>query len=343
MSLISALPSRTAIIGGGLIGSGWAARILMHGGNASIFDPGPEAPRRFRAVLDNAEWAMARLFPEGVPARGAAEFSTSIEVALDGAELVIESVPERIDLKREIHREIENWASESALVTSSTSGIRPSVIQEALKRPERFLVAHPFNPVYLLPLVELCGSEQTSDEAIKRASDIYRALGMQPLVLRQEIDGFLADRLMEALWREALWLVHDGLATTEEVDDAIRYGAGLRWAMMGTFQTFWLAGGEGGIRAMLEQFGPCLQMPWSRLTDVPELSHEFVERIAVQCEEQARGMAPRELERIRDEGLVRILLDLEKIGWAGGQALSGHRKTISDMRQVLQGESRGET
>ena len=325
-----ALPRRTAIVGGGLIGAGWAARFLVHGADVRIFDPNPEAPRRFRDILSNAERAMAQLLPDGLPRKGTAKFADSLEEALDGASLVIESVPERIGLKRDVHRAIERWAPSDALVSSSTSGIRPSSLQEGLKRPERLFVAHPFNPVYLLPLVELCGGIRTSAHSIESAAAIFRAIGMQPLLVRNEIDGFLANRLMEALWREALWLVHDGAATTEEVDDAIRFGAGLRWAMMGTFQTFWLAGGEGGIRSMLEQFGPCLQWPWSRLTDVPDLSGEFVDRLATQCETQAHGMEPHEVERIRDAGLVRILQGLEEIGWAAGRTLSEHRRLLRD-------------
>ena len=327
------LPQRAAIVGGGVIGAGWAARLVLHGVDVRISDPDPEVPRRFQEILANAEHALRELFTEGMPAPGAAEFAESVEYAVGDAQLVIESVPERVDLKRDVHRAIEKWAPGNALVTSSTSGIRPSVIQEGLERPERMLVAHPFNPVYLLPLVELCGGEKTCPDSIRRAAETFRRLGMHPLVVRQEVDGFLADRLMEALWREALWLVHDGLATTEEVDDAIRYGAGLRWAMMGTFQTFWLAGGEGGIRAMLQQFGPCLQWPWSHLTDVPELSTEFVDRIADQCEAQARGMAPRDLERVRDAGLVRILQSLEDIGWSAGRTVAGHRALLADARR----------
>ncbi len=311
-----------------MIGGGWAARIMLHGGKVQVFDPDPEVPGKLDSLLANAERAMAMMFPDCAPDRGTLTFVNSVEKAVDGAALVVESVPERIELKREVHRKIECHACPEAVVTSSTSGIRPSEIQSVLIRPERMMVAHPFNPVYLLPLVELCGGPRTAPDVIRRVTDMVVALGMQPLVLRTEVDGFLADRLMEALWREALWLVHDGHATTEEVDDAIRYGAGLRWAMMGTFQTFWLAGGEGGIRAMLEQFGPCLKWPWSHLTDVPELTGDLVERIAAQCEAQSRGMTPGELERIRDTGLVRILQSLEEIGWGAGKTVSEHRKRL---------------
>ena len=314
-----------------MIGAGWAARFLVHGVDVRVFDPDPNAPRRFRDVLANAGRAMAQLFPEGVPQVGKAEFAGSLEDALHGASLVIESVPERVDLKRDVHRSIERWAPSDALVSSSTSGIRPSILQDGLGNPGRLLVAHPFNPVYLLPLVELCGGAQTSAHSMDIAAAVFREVGMQPLLVRNEIDGFLADRLMEAMWREALWLVHDGVATTEEVDDAIRFGAGLRWALMGPFQTFSLAGGEGGIRSMLEQFGPCLKWPWTRLTDVPDLTGEYVDRIAFQCESQAQDLEPHEVECIRDDGLVRILQGLEAIGWAAGQTLSEHRRRLCDV------------
>ena len=141
-----------------------------------------------------------------------------------------------------------------------------------MTHPERFVVGHPFNPVYLLPLVEVVAGEQTSEETVERALAFYASIGMKPLRVRKEIDGFVADRLLEALWREALWLVHDDVATVEEVDDAIRYGAGLRWAQMGTFLTYRIAGGEDGMRHFLAQFGPALEWPWTKLTDVPELT-----------------------------------------------------------------------
>jgi carnitine 3-dehydrogenase len=191
-----------------------------------------------------------------------------------------------------------------------------------MERPERFCVAHPFNPVYLLPLVELCAGEGTSPETVEHAAELFRSVGMQPLVVRTEIDGFVADRLLEALWREALWLVNDGVATVEEVDDAIRYGAGLRWAFMGTFLTYRIAGGEAGMRHFLRQFGPALEWPWTHLTDVPELTDEFVETIAAQSDEQADGRTSRELERQRDRVLVRVLQGLRVEETGAGATLA---------------------
>ena len=184
-----------------------------------------------------------------------------------------------------------------------------------MAQPERFTVGHPFNPVYLLPLVELCGGERTAPETVRRAAEVYRGLGMRPLVLRKEVDAFVADRLLEALWREALWLVADDVATVEEVDDAIRFGAGLRWAFMGTFLTYRIAGGEAGMRHFMAQFGPALQLPWTKLTDVPELTGELLDKLVAQSDAQAAGRSTRELERLRDDCLVSVLQGLRRTTW----------------------------
>ena len=151
------------------------------------------------------------------------------------------------------------------MIASSTSGLLPTRLQAGMAHPERFVVGHPFNPVYLLPLVEICGGERTAQTTKDGGAALYREIGMRPLHVRKEIDGFIADRLLEALWREALWLVNDGVATTEEIDDAVRFGAGLRWCFMGTFLIYRLAGGEAGMRHFLAQFGPALKLPWTKL------------------------------------------------------------------------------
>ncbi len=189
-------------------------------------------------------------------------------------------------------------------------------------RPERFVVGHPFNPVYLLPLVEVCGSPATSAATVRRVSAMYAAAGMRPLVVRHEIDGFIADRLLEALWREALWLVADDVATAEEVDDAIAYGAGLRWASMGTFLTYRLAGGELGMRHFMAQFGPALQLPWTRLTEVPALDEALLDKLVAQSDAQAAGRSIAELEQLRDDCLVAVLSGLRGVGFGAGQVVA---------------------
>jgi carnitine 3-dehydrogenase len=197
-----------------------------------------------------------------------------------------------------------------------------------MRHPERFAVGHPFNPVYLLPLVEVCGGEQTAPETLDQAAAVYEAVGMHPLRVRTEIDGFVADRLLEALWREALWLVQDDVATVAEIDDAIRFGAGLRWAFMGTFLTYRIAGGEAGMRHFMEQFGPALQWPWTKLVDVPELTDGLVAKIAGQSDAQAAGRSTRELERLRDDCLVAVLQGLRAEGAGAGADLAAWERTL---------------
>ncbi|HJQ50116.1 MAG TPA: carnitine 3-dehydrogenase [Gaiellaceae bacterium] len=326
---MSTRPRSVGLLGGGVIGAGWAARFALNGSDVRLHDPSPDAAARAKQVLDDARAAYRRLTLAPLPREGELRVVRSVEEAVAGAELVQESAPERVELKRELLADADRAAPAEALICSSTSGLRPSELQAEMERPERFCVAHPFNPVYLLPLVELCAGERTAPESVERAAELFRSVGMQPLVVRSEIDGFVADRLLEALWREALWLVNDGVATVEEVDDAIRYGAGLRWAFMGTYLTYRIAGGEEGMRHFLRQFGPALEWPWTHLTDVPELTEELVERIAEQSDAQANGQSARELEQLRDRVLVRLLqaLRAEETG-AGGTLAAWERDLL---------------
>ena len=324
---------RVACIGGGVIGSGWAARFVLNGIDAAVYDPDPETGRKAREVLDNAERAFRRLFGDERPTPGTLRITTSVVDAIDGAGFIQESVPERLDLKRTVLAEVDAAAPPDVVIASSTSGLLPSDMQRDLAHPGRMLVGHPFNPVYLLPLVEVVGGRATTPTALERAHDAYASIGMKPVQVRKEIDAFIGDRLQEALWREALWLVHDGIATVEEIDDVIRYSFGLRWAQMGVFQVYRVAGGEAGMRHFMEQFGPCLAWPWTKLTDVPDLDAELVDRITKQSDAQAAGLSIRELERIRDDNLVGIMEALERggeSGWGAGDLLREARRTMNE-------------
>lgn len=254
----------------------------------------------------------------------------SIDAACAGAELVIESVPERLESKHTTLIAIDVATAPDAIVASSTSGFRPSQLAEPLTYPGRLIVGHPFNPVYLLPLVEVVGGEHTTPDVVERAMGWYRALGMHPLHVRAEIDAHIADRLLEAVWREALWLVNDGIATTEEIDDAIRFGFGLRWAQMGLFETYRIAGGLGGMRHFIGQFGECLSWPWTKLMDVPELTDELIDTIADQSDGQSGHYSVRELERIRDRNVAGILRALEANDWGAGRTLATLRSSPDD-------------
>lgn len=319
---------KAAIIGGGVIGGGWAARLIENGIDVAVFDPDPQAKSKMDAVLENAERVYSKLTMAPRAASGQVQFCATVGEAVASAELIIESVPERLEIKQAVYGEIEVASSPDAIITSSTSGIMPTDLQAKMKHPDRLLVAHPFNPVYLLPLVELVAGNQTNPNLIDWGKQFYASIGMKPLHCRVEIEGFLSDRLQEALWREALWLLHDKVATAEELDAAIAYGPGLRWAQMGTMQTFHLAGGEGGMRAMLAMFGPCLKWPWTKLMDVPDLSDEFVDEVGDQCDQQAGDRSPRELERIRDDNLVSILQALKVNNWGAGEVLGAYEKKL---------------
>ena len=324
---------RAACIGGGVIGGGWAARFVLNGIDVAVHDPDPETERKAHEVLDNAERVFARLFGDTRPARGALRIARSVGDAVEGAEFIQESVPERLDLKRAVLAEVDAAAAPEVVVGSSTSGLLPSDMQRDLAHPGRLLVGHPFNPVYLLPLVEIVGGRATAAAAVERARAVYASLGMKPVVVAKEIDAFIGDRLQEALWREALWLVHDGVATVEEIDDVIRYSFGLRWAQMGIFQVYRMAGGEAGMRHFMAQFGPCLAWPWTKLTDVPDLDDALIDRIAGQSDAQAAGRSIRELERIRDDNLAGIMEALERSGesgWGAGALLRETRRTMRE-------------
>ena len=214
--------SCVGILGGGVIGGGWAARFLLNGVDVKMYDPDPEAPRKVGEVLDNARRAMHKLVASPLPPEGSLTFVDTPEDAATGVQFVQESAPERLELKQMLLQRASTAAGPEVVFGSSTSGLLPTDMQRGMTHPERLVVGHPFNPVYLLPLVEVVGGEQTSTAALGEAAAIYESLGMQPVRLEHEIDGFVADRLLEALWREALWLVNDGIATVEEIDDCVR-------------------------------------------------------------------------------------------------------------------------
>jgi carnitine 3-dehydrogenase len=337
---VSPIPglATAGLLGGGVIGGGWAARFALNGVDVRLFDPDPDAARKVEAVLANARRALRLLVDAPLPAEGTVTVVATPEEAVDAADFVQESAPERLDLKRDLLARASRAAPPGVVVGSSTSGLLPTELQRDMVAPERLVVGHPFNPVYLLPLVEVCGGAATAPASIERARDVYASLGMRPLVVRKEIDGFIADRLLEALWREALWLVHDGVATVEEVDDAIRYGAGLRWSFMGTFLVYRIAGGEAGMRHFMAQFGPALQWPWTKLTDVPELTDDLLDRIVAQSDAQAAGRSIRDLESLRDECLVRVMQGLRTVGFGAGTVVDDLERQLSERAGAPTGE-----
>lgn len=312
---------KAAILGGGVIGGGWAARFVLNGWEVSVFDPDPEAARKIDAVLGNARRSLPALYDRALPREGRLNVVDSAEAAVAGAQWVQESVPERLEIKHDVYARITPHLASGAILGSSTSGFKPSQLNA---QGARAIVAHPFNPVYLLPLVELVGAA----DVCARAADILGGLGFHPLTVRKEIDAHIADRLLEAVWRESLWLVKDGIATTAEIDEAIRMGFGLRWAQMGLFETYRIAGGEAGMTHFLEQFGPCLAWPWTRLTDVPVYDDALVALIAGQSDAQSGNLGIRDLERLRDDNLVAILRGLKRTGSGAGGVIAAHEALL---------------
>ncbi len=341
MPIDSASPSCIAIIGGGVVGGGWAARAVLSGCDVRFFDPRPAAFPALELTLVQATHAWQARFPRLPIVQGALHNCTTLAEAVQGADFVQESVSEDPALKGRVLREICLHKGAGVVVGSSTSGIVPSVLRDNMGAGEskhEVVVGHPFVPVYLLPLVEVVGGSAESAAAVERACAVYRALGMEPMPIDTEIDGFIADRLLEAVWREALWLVHDDIATTEQVDRAISGAAGLRWAFMGSFMAYRIAGGAQGMRHFLGQFGPALKWPWTHLMDVPELDATLIDKLVAQSDAQAAahpyGADTRSLEAWRDRRLCAVMNALDQVARVE-QHVPVRAELASYVRQVV--------
>ncbi|QHE50748.1 3-hydroxyacyl-CoA dehydrogenase NAD-binding domain-containing protein [Pontibacillus sp. HMF3514] len=304
---------KVAVVGTGVIGNGWITRFLAHGYDVVATDPADGAEERMRKAVDHAWPYVEELGLAEGASKDRLTFEKDLAKAVAGADFIQENVPEVEELKQTVLQNIDQHAKSDAVIGSSTSGIMPSELQANLQHPERFVVAHPFHPVYILPLVEVVPGKATTKENVEKAQGFFEGLNMKALLVRHEIEGHIADRLIEAIWRESLHIVNEGIATTEEVDQAFIYGAGQRYAQYGPFLTFHLAGGEGGMRHMLKQFGPALKKPWTKL-EAPELTDELYDKVVSGCEQQAGDLSMSELDQNRNEFLVR-LLDLVKEYW----------------------------
>lgn len=309
------------IVGTGVIGAGWAARFLARGIDVIASDPAPGAEQALREAVERALPSIRKLSQAPLGDTGTLSFTSDVGELARSVDFIQESAPEREDLKRDLLARIDAEASMEVIIASSSSGLLPSRIQADCRHPERVCIGHPFNPVYLLPLVEVLGGDKTADTTINRAMAFYESVGMHALKVRTEIAGYISDRLQEALWREALHMVADGVATTGEIDDAVIYGPGLRWAIMGTCLTFHLAGGEQGMRHMLEQFGPALELPWTKLK-APELTDELIDRMVAGTLAQADGRSIEDLETLRNDCLVGIMRVLRQHKTGAGLTLA---------------------
>jgi carnitine 3-dehydrogenase len=300
-----------AVIGTGVIGGGWAAHFLRMGYDVVAWDPGPDAESRLSRLLDTAWPSLEKLGMRNAAARDRLRFAGTLGEALAQADFVQESSPEDLASKITLLAAIDASTPLGVVVGSSTSGFSMSEMAVRCATPGRFVVGHPFNPPYLIPLVEVVGGIGTDASAVLWAQEFYTLAGKVCLTLDREVPGFVGNRLQEALWREALHMIGSGQATVQQIDDAIVHGPGLRWALMGPILTFHLAGGQGGMAHMLDHFGPALLQPWTRL-DAPPLTSILRDQVVAGAEEESAGWTVSELEQQRDAFLVDLLLLLDK-------------------------------
>ena len=300
--------NKIAVVGTGVIGTGWIIRFLFNKKKIKIFDPSEKQKKFLLDELKRTAPLLKKFYKSNININNQLEFCSSIKAAVSDADLIQENTPENEKLKIRIIKEISHHSKKSAIIASSSSRLLPSRIQSKAQHPERVLIAHPFNPVYLLPLVEIVPGKKTAKKNIIKANKFYTKIGMKTLILKKELPGYLSDRLQESMWRESLHIINEGFASTKDLDDAIIYGPGLRWSLMGTFLTFHLAGGEMGMKHMLEQFGPALKLPWTKLK-APKLTNSLKKKIIEGTKIQSKKKSVKNLANLRDN----FLIDLQKL------------------------------
>ena len=299
---------KIAVIGTGVIGSGWIVRFLAHNKKVIAYDKDIRLKKKIIKEIKRTWPYVRKLFNKKKLKLKNFKYVTSIQEALKEADFVQECAPENYKLKTKLMEIIGKYSKPNIIISSSSSGLLPSRIYSKCKNPSRTIIAHPFNPVYMLPGVEIVPGKRTKKNFLKKAYKFYKSVSMNPIMIKKELPGYLSDRLQEALWREALHIVNEGYASTQDLDRAIEDGPGMRWSLMGTFLTFHLAGGNAGMKHMLEQFGPALKLPWTKLK-APRLSNKLSNRVIAGTKKQARGKSVAEISKIRDE----YLLNLQKM------------------------------
>ena len=297
--------NKVAVIGTGVIGTGWIIRCLAHNKTVYAYDKDLKLKKNLIAEIKRTWPYVKKLFNKKSLNLKNFKYFTSIEEALRNADLVQECASENYALKTKLMSLIGKYAKPNVIISSSSSGLLPSRIYSKCKNPERTIIGHPFNPVYLLPAVEIVPGKKTSRKHLDKSKNFYKSISMNPIMVKNELPGYLSDRLQEALWREGLHIINEGHATTEDLDRAIEDGPGLRWSLMGTFLTFHLAGGKAGMRHMLEQFGPALKLPWTKLK-APTLSKKLIDRLVQGTKKQSKGKSVNKISNIRDEYLVEL-------------------------------------
>ena len=299
---------KIAVIGTGVIGTGWIIRFLAHNKKVIAFDKDLKLEKKLLIEIKRAWPFIKKLFNKKKLNLKNFKYVTSIEEAVKDADFIQECATENYKIKTNLMNTIGKIAKSNAIISSSSSGLLPTRIYSKCKNPGRAIIGHPFNPVYLCPGVEVVAGKKTKKNFLNKANNFYKSISMNPIIVKKELPGYLADRLQEALWREALHIINEGYATTKDLDRAIEDGPGMRWSLMGTFLTFHLAGGNAGMKHMLEQFGPALKLPWTKLK-APKLSNKLSNRVIAGTRKQAKGKSVAEISKIRDE----YLLNLQKM------------------------------
>jgi carnitine 3-dehydrogenase len=300
---------RVAVLGAGTIGASWTAQFLARGRVVAVYDPAPDGETRVRQFVEAAWPTLERLGLSANADPTRVSFHEDPAAAVDGAVLVQENGPENLDVKRALFARIDAALAPDAVVASSTSGFMPSELQAGRRGPERYVVGHPFNPPHLIPLVEVVGGRATDPAVVDWTGEFYAVLGKRPIRIRREVPGHVANRMQVALYREAIHLVLEDVASIADVDAAIAYGPGLRWAFMGPHMAHHLAGGRGGLRHLLEHIGPGIERWWNDLGR-PDLTPAAIDRL-VEAFGQAEARPIRQLEAERDALLVALLESLQ--------------------------------
>ncbi len=298
--------TRVSSLGAGPIGGGWTAHFLARGYDVTAYLHDESERVAFLSIINTAWVSLIDLGLSPGASMDRLSIVTNLEEALEGAEFVQESGPERLEIKQALYAQIGSILPPSVVIGSSTSGLMMSDIQADCTTPERTVIGHPFNPPYLLPLVEIVGGKKTAPEAVTWAGKFYKVAGKEPLMMKKEIPGFVATRLQEALWREALHMVANGEATPEDIDIALMNGPAPRMAAQGQCMAFHVACGEGGMATNLDQFGPALKLPWTRL-EAPELTKELRDRMVDGCNAVAKNQHFEDMAAQRDREIVGVL------------------------------------
>lgn len=293
-------------IGAGPIGGGWTAHFLAQGYNVNAYLHSENEIRAFKSILQTAWVSLSELGLAEGASMDNLNITTNLEESLKGTNFVQESAPERLEIKQSLYQELGELVATDVIISSSTSGLTMTEIQKQCGTPDRTVIGHPFNPPYLLPLVEIVGGKKTNPEAVSWAAEFYKSAGKSPLVMKKEIPGFVATRLQEALWREALHMVSNGEATPADIDNALINGPAARMAVQGQCMAFHVACGEGGMATNLDQFGPALKLPWTRLK-APELTKDLRDKMVDGCAEMAGDQHFEKMAEDRDKKIVAVL------------------------------------